>query len=161
MTSGQALQTPRTNPVTAGMFAVGMLAIGMVTALLATTFLPNDVFTAQNEPAFAPIAWLFWSVWIVIYPSMGIATYLVWRLRGVEDVTLPLLLFVVSLLQGLSFWLSDTVRMTTIIDATGLLLSYAVAYAYSRHSRAAVLWLLPLLIWMPITLALKIWLWVG
>ncbi|MDJ0755157.1 MAG: tryptophan-rich sensory protein [Ardenticatenaceae bacterium] len=151
---------PQNKVTTAAGFAAGMLAIGMGVSFLAMTFLPIDVFTPQNVPEFASFGWIFWAVWIVIYPSLGVATYLIWKRRHVEDVTLPLLLFGVSLIQGFTFWLSDTVRMTTVIDGTGLLFSYTLAFVYYRHSKSAALWLLPLLIWMPITLILKIWLWV-
>jgi len=48
-----------------------------------------------------------------------------------------------------------------LVDAAGLVLAYAQAGAYSRHSRAAALGLLPWLVWMLITTALKAWLLVG
>jgi benzodiazapine receptor len=159
MLNRQKNQIPQTNFLTALGFAIGVFSISMAIGFLAFSFLPTEIFTAQNVPAIEPIAWLFWAVWIVIYPSIGVATYLIWKRRTIEDVALPLLLFCVLLLQNLSFWLSNTVRMTTVIDATGLFLSYTLAYSYYRHSKAAALWLLPLLIWMPITLTIKIWLW--
>jgi tryptophan-rich sensory protein len=69
----------------------------------------------------------------------------------------PITVFVVALLQTLSFWLTNSLRMTAVIDATGLLLAYTVACVYSRYRKAAVWWLLPWLVWMPITLIIKLW----
>lgn len=34
-----------------------------------------------------------------------------------------------------------------------------VAWLFSRYARSAAWWMLPYLLWMPITAALKIWLW--
>jgi tryptophan-rich sensory protein len=102
-------------------------------------------------------AWLFTAVWLVAYPGMGVATWLIWRLRDRVDVTVPLAIFGAGFLQSLSFWATNSVRMTALIDATGILLSCTVAWVYSRYARATVWWLLPWLAWMPITFAFKLW----
>ncbi len=87
---------------------------------------------------------------------MGVATWLVWRRRHEVHVQEALLLFAVSLVQGFTFWLSQSVQMTQIIDGTGFMLAYVTAWSYSRYSKAAALWLLPWLRWMPFTFILKI-----
>jgi hypothetical protein len=65
--------------------------------------------------------------------------------------------FAVALLQTMSFWLTNSLRMTAVMDATGMVLAYAVAWVYSRYAKNAVWWLLPWLLWMPTTLAIKLW----
>jgi hypothetical protein len=42
-----------------------------------------------------------------------------------------------------------------------VLLAYTVAWVYSRYRKAAVWWLLPWLVWMPITLGIKLWVVLG
>jgi tryptophan-rich sensory protein len=69
----------------------------------------------------------------------------------------PLAIFFVALMQTTSFWLTDSLRMTAMIDATGMVLAYTVAWVYSRYDKVAVWWLLPWLVWMPITLVIKLW----
>jgi len=91
---------------------------------------------------------------------LGVSTFLVWRKRREADVRLPLALSAVAFLQNLSFWLSRSLGTTVAIDAIGLVLAYFTAWVYSRTSRAAATWLLPWLVWMPITTVLKFWMWV-
>lgn len=102
-------------------------------------------------------AWVFTAVWLVAYPGMGVATWLVWQRRTGADVTVPLAIFGAALLQTLSFWLTNSIRMTAVIDATGVVLACTVAYVYGRNARSAVWWLLPWMVWMPITLGVKLW----
>ncbi|MFV9505480.1 MAG: hypothetical protein AB4911_13070 [Oscillochloridaceae bacterium umkhey_bin13] len=73
--------------------------------------------------------------------------------------TVPLGIFGVALLQTLSFWLTNSIRMPAVIDATGVLLACTVAYVYSRYAWAATWWLLLWVVWMPITLGFKLWAW--
>jgi translocator protein len=71
-------------------------------------------------------------------------------------VSVPLVVFAVALLQSMSFWLTNSLRMTALIDATGVVLAYTVAWIYSRYAKSAVWWLLPWLLWMPTTLVIKL-----
>lgn len=155
----RATPAPRLRPSSrwwAIVFALGVLGVGMAAGRL-TFALDPHVTTRIGLDAVPVPAWVFTGVWLVAYPSMGIATWLVWRTRGAQDVSVPLAVFSAAVLQTLSFWLTSSLQMTAVIDATGLLLSYTVAWVYSRYWKAAVWWLLPWLVWMPITLGLKLW----
>ena len=103
-------------------------------------------------------AWVFIAVWSVIHPSMGMAAWLVWRGREApgRDVFAPLALLLVGFLQTFTFWFTDSLRSTAVIDATGVLLAVAAWSAVRRHSRAGARWLLPWVVWMPVTFAVKI-----
>ena len=136
-----------------GVFALGMGVAGV--AFTQTRAKGAKALDAYNFPG-ASSSTPFWLVWFIIYPCMGVATWLVWRRRNVVRVQEPLLIFVVSLVQGFTFWLSQSVRMTQIIDGTGLMLAYTTAWIYSRYSKAAALWLIPWLLWMPFTFILKL-----
>lgn len=70
---------------------------------------------------------------------------------------MPLVVFGAAFLQTLSFWLANSIHMIAVMDATGVILAYMVAWAYARYARVAVWWLLPWLLWMPVTLAVKLW----
>ena len=50
-----------------------------------------------------PPPWVFWLVWIVIYPTWGFATYLVWQKRQESDVRGAIALFVLMFVSGLFF----------------------------------------------------------
>ncbi|MDP4511385.1 MarR family transcriptional regulator [Nonomuraea sp. G32] len=75
--------------------------------------------------------WVFIAVWLVIKAGMGPR-------------------------HGNLFWLADGLRSIAVIDATGLLLAATTMVVFSRYSPSAARCLLPWLIWMPITLAIKI-----
>lgn len=107
----------------------------------------------MTEVPLAP--WVFVVVWLVIYAGMGLAA---WQLK--RDVStgaeVPLAVLVAGFLQTTLFWLSDSLRAVAVADATGVLLAVTTVWVFSRYSRAAARWLLPWLVWMPITLILKI-----
>jgi benzodiazapine receptor len=136
-----------------GVFALGMGVAGVAFARRSTKGAKAlDAYNFPGTSSSTP----FWLVWFIIYPCMGVATWLVWRRRNMVRVQEPLLIFAVSLVQGFTFWLSQSVRMTQIIDGTGLMLAYSTAWIYSRYSKAAALWLIPWLLWMPFTFILKL-----
>jgi tryptophan-rich sensory protein len=137
-------------------------AVGYVAVPLLLSMIPGSVAFAANPDTAVDIGltqvpvppWVFIVVWAVIHAGMGLA---VWRLRqSTEDYAVPAALVVVGFLQTNLFWLSDGLRSVAAADATGLLLAVVTTWAVARQSRAAARWLLPWLIWMPITLAVKI-----
>jgi translocator protein len=136
-------------------FALTILIIGMAPAGLTFGLDVNAATRLRMDTVFIP-TWLFTVVWLVIYPSIGIATWLIWGTRDRHDVSVPMAIGGAALLQTLSFWLSNSIQMIAVIDATGLLLAYTVAWVYARYHRAAVWWLLPWLVWMPVTLVVKL-----
>ena len=148
------------------MFAVGVLLLGMVDALVTMlVFQGNPAKNAiyRNPPIWPP-DWVFWVVWIVIYPCLGVATALIWKQRFSVPVGRAIAFFVVLLSITLIFLpLSSAINGNpaglTMMDTTAFLFAYATAWAYRRVTQNAVWWLVPLLIWTPVTLLLKIWYW--
>lgn len=120
--------------------------------------------TIWRYPNFWPPLWLFWAVWIVIYPCWGYATYLVWRKRQVADVRGALAFFTATI--GSNFFFMPVASLSgenpgvmTLGDLNGIFTSLIVAWLYSRYERKAIWFLLPLLGWMPITFGLKLFYW--
>jgi tryptophan-rich sensory protein len=99
--------------------------------------------------------WVFIVVWAIIHAGMGLAA---WHLRrsSAVDACVPLALLAVGFLHSNLFWLAEGLRSVAATDATGLLLAAVTTWAVARQSRAAARWLLPWLVWMPITLVIKI-----
>ena len=154
------VQPKPTSRWTAVFFALGVLFIGLLPGQLAFLLDPNTSMRIGLGTVPIP-AGVFTLVWLIAYPGMGLATWLVWQTRGEQDISVPLAIFAVALLQTLTFWFTTNIYMTAVIDGTGLLLAYTVAWVYSRYRKTAVWWLLPWLIWMPITFAVKLWLVIG
>ncbi|MEV4169726.1 tryptophan-rich sensory protein [Nonomuraea sp. NPDC049709] len=138
------------------LFVLAPVLIGQIPGALAFTLNP-DVATDLGMTRIPIPVWVFIVVWLVIKTGMGIAAWQLWRRapRG-SDVTVPLTVLIAGYLQTNLFWLADGLRSIAVTDATGLLLAAATVVVFSRYSASAARWLLPWLIWMPITLAVKI-----
>lgn len=109
-------------------------------------------------PAVIP-TWVFWVVWLVVYPTLGIATSIVWTHRVSEMATGALLLLVVNAAITYAFVpatvLADDIRVTATLDLVGLVAAVCLGVSYRQVSRSALLWALPYLVWMPVTASLK------
>ena len=110
--------------------------------------------------------WLFWVVWFVIYPCWGYATYLIWRLRSELDVRGVLAFAAGSFVSGLFFMpvaalSGNNPGVMTLGDLNGVATAWIAVWVYGLYGSASRLFMLPLAIWMPITLALKILYWLG
>jgi translocator protein len=151
-----ATNTTSTPRWTVFAFALGVLVIGFLPASLLFVLNPNTASTIGLDAVPLP-AWAFIVVWLIIYPSMGIATWFIWKRRLEIDVRLPLLIFAAVFLQNLSFWFTNSLRMTATMDATEMLWAFTLAWVYYRYSKPASRWLLPLMVWMPITFVIKLW----
>ena len=142
------------------LFAVSPLVVGMSDAWVSLRF--GEAPTAVPPSGWAP-AWVFPIVWLVLYPTLGLAAWSVWRLRAHQDVAGVLALFATYFVGNLFFMpMSGAVggkpMVLTMMDLNGLLATAILAWASARASRRALSFLLPTLVWMPITFALKIWL---
>ena len=160
------------SPPTAGgwrsalVFAGGTWVIGMLAALLSRVA-AGDHFAATPQgilPSLWPPAWVFWAVWMLIYPTAGIATWTIWQRRRVADVRGALALYGVNVIGAVCFLPISTLTgnnpaVLALMDLNGLLSTGVLAWLYGRYDARAVRWLLPFLVWMPLTTALKLWLW--
>jgi tryptophan-rich sensory protein len=142
----------------AALFAGLALFLGFLPAVLTFALRPNAVSAIGLDQVPIP-GWFFTGVWVVIYPCMGIAAWTVWARSPVDPAlaTLALLVLAATLLQTTSFWLTNSLRSTAVIDATGVLLALlSLAAALLAAGGAAAIWLAPLVVWMPTTLTIKI-----
>jgi tryptophan-rich sensory protein len=141
-------------------------AVVFVAAPVLLSSIPGSVAFAVNPNTAADIGmtrvavppWVFVVAWAIIHAGMGLAA---WRLRrstdgAAHDACVPLTLLTAGYVQTNLFWLSDGLRSVAAADATGLLFATVTTWAFARQSRAAARWLVPWLVWMPVTLAIKI-----
>jgi tryptophan-rich sensory protein len=127
-------------------------------------FLPPTLVFSLNANAATELgmnsvtipAWLFIGVWLIAYPSMGIAAWKLWKRRGEVDVCVPIGVLIAGFVITLTFWLTNSLRMTATLDLVNLILAWTTMWIFSRYAREAAAWLLPWAIWMPITLSFKI-----
>lgn len=133
-------------------------AIGAVASVDAKEF-----YATLDQPAWAPPAGLFGPVWTLLYASMGVAAWLVWRERGWARARGALGLFVIQLaVNALWSWLffawhRGAWAMADILFLLGLIVATLVAFARIRKLAA---WLLvPYLAWVSFAAALNYSVW--
>jgi len=151
------------SPIGAAAFALGTLLIGFLGAGIGFTLVP-PLPPYPHLPFLYPPLWFFWAVWFVIYPGWGIATWLVWRRRDTADIRGVMALYILTLLGNTLFLPIGNLSggnpaVLSLMDANGVINSWVTFWLYTRYSKTARWFLLPLVVWMPLTFLLKIWLW--
>lgn len=116
-------------------------------------------YAALNKPSWNPPSWVFGPVWSVLYLSMAVSAWMVWRGRGLSAALIPLALFALQLAlncawSGLFFalhrpWLAfaDIALLWFAIVATMI--------SFARVSPLASLLLAPYLAWVSFAAALN------
>lgn len=72
------------HPVRKFLIMLGMVFLPLVGGSIITLFTINaqEAFGAFKQPPLAPPAWLFPVVWTALYIMMGVASYLIYRVRA-------------------------------------------------------------------------------
>ena len=128
-------------------------AVGAVASANASTFYAQLV-----RPVWAPPPWLFAPVWTILYALMGVAAWLVWRVRGFKAARSALLLFIIQLAaNALWSWVFFVWHQGGLAFAEVLLLwclIVATTVSFRRHHAAAAGLMLPYLAWVTFASAL-------
>ena len=141
------------------------LAACFAAAWVASTFTTPAVrggwYAGLAKPAWTPPPRVFGPVWSLLYLSMGVAAWLVWRERGLQSA--PLALFALQLaLNALWSAVFFGARRPGLAFAEIVLLWGAVlatAVSFRPASSAAALLLLPYLLWVTFAAALNFSVW--
>ncbi len=152
---------------TALLFAGGYLLFGMLDAWLSFVVdanPPTTIAPGAKLPPIWPPSWVFWAVWIVIYPGKGLAIWSVWRLRKRFDLRwfygFALLLFLMDMaFLPISALTNNNPAVLSLMDSGGIIFLPLSAWIYGRYTKTALLWLIPIFLWGPFTLFIKVWLW--
>lgn len=133
-------------------------AIGAVGSMNAGAF-----YAQLARPDWAPPGWLFAPVWTVLYLLLGVAAWLVWRVRGFAGARGALGLFVVQLAANALWtwlffvWHRGALALAEIIVLWLLILATVIAFA--RIQVWAGLLLIPYLVWVSYAAALTVTVW--
>jgi len=132
-------------------------------AFISSQFEPGPWYGTIAKPSWTPPGWVFGPVWSLLYLSMSISAWLVWRHRAQKPVILALGFYVVQLIvNGLWSWLffGRQIIGAALIDLLSLVLLVAVTLAlFFRIDRKAGVLLTPYLLWICFAAALNLQIW--
>lgn len=132
-------------------------------AWFGSRFRPGEWYGRLAKPSWTPPNRLFAPVWIVLYATMAVAAWMVWRDAGLSGAALPLSLFAGQLfLNGIWSWLFFGLHRPdrAFVDIVALWLAIAATIvAFQPISIPAALLLLPYLIWVSFALLLNFSIW--
>lgn len=141
-----------------GCEAVGLVA-GWATQTSVTTWYPT-----LAKPGFTPPNWLFAPAWTLLYALMGVAAFLVWRVRTDDTASQKaLVLFGIQLVLNGAwsfafFGAQSPVLGLVVITALWGVLAWTVE-RFFRVRRAAGALLVPYLAWVSYAWALNAGIW--
>ncbi len=120
-------------------------------------------FAALEKPSWNPPNWVVGPVWTALYVGMAVAAWLVWRKKGLVDVSLPLILFGVQLFLNAAWSaLFFGMRNPGFAFADIVLLWFAIVATiatFRRISTLAATMLVPYLTWVSFATALNWSIW--
>ena len=146
---------PKTNQKSLLPFIIIPVILGQIPAGFAMAFKPNIITDIGLDILPLP-AWFFITLWVVIYVGMGITAWKILSLDTKSIKCIPVAILASGFLTTHFFWFTDNFQTTAILDAMGIIISFTAYWVCAQYSRKATYWLLPWVIWMPITFALKI-----
>ncbi len=147
------------HPIRKFLIAAGMILLPLVGGSIITLFTINaqEAFSSFKQPPLAPPAWLFPVAWTILYILMGVASYLIYRVRAVKAAEkrlkrAELWLFYVQLLFNF-VWTLLFFNANLKFFAFGWLVAMwimilALMIMCFRNRRAAMWLLLPYLLWV-------------
>ena len=134
-------------------------AVAGVGGMATAPSIPNW-YAGLAKPSWTPPSWVFGPVWSVLYLSMAVATWLVWR-RG--DAVVPMVPFGIQLVFNAAWsWLFFGLHSpdAAFIDIVLLWLAIvATTVVFWRRSTLAGILFMPYLIWVSFAAVLNFAIW--
>jgi len=141
----------------------GWMALCFSAAALGGIASPGEWYRSLERPAWTPPDQVFGPVWTLLYATMAIAAWMVWRQEGLRGARLALGCFLAQLaLNTMWSWLFFGWQRPgwAFVEIGFLWLAIAVtAVMFSRIRIAAGLLLLPYLTWVTFAAALNFEIW--
>ena len=147
--------------------AISSLLIFVFVCMAAATpgivFRPGEWYRRLAKPSWCPPDWVFGPVWFVLYLSIAVSGWLVWRQGGFEKAAFPLLVYGIQLvLNGLWSSLFFGLRRPDLalieIAFLGLAIAATLATFYPISPIAGLL-LAPYLAWISFAAVLNYDVW--
>lgn len=139
---------------------VAFLIVTFLAPLAGAAAMPDAWYFALAKPTWTPPPWVFGPAWTLLYASMAVAAWMVWKRGGwgrpLQWWTLQLLLN--AAWSPVFFGLHQVGLALVVIAALWLAIAATIA-AFARVDRRAGGLLLPYLAWVSFASALNLAIW--
>lgn len=130
----------------------GILLLGTISGRIANPGEGNSWFDALSKPALMPPAWVFGTVWSILYVLMALALALILNARGARGRGIAVTLFLIQLGLNLA-WSPVFFAMHRIMLAFGLIVAILLwagvaTVAFWKIRPVAGMLMLPYLAWL-------------
>ncbi len=142
---------------------LGFIAACFLAAVTGAAFRPGEWYERLAKPAWRPPNRLFAPVWAVLYLTIAVSGWMVWRQAGFAGATLPLAIYALQLALNAAWtpiFFSLHRPDLGLLDIALLWLSIVATIALFYPIRAgAALLLVPYLAWVTFAVALNFAIW--
>lgn len=142
-------------------FAAAATAAALIGVLSSTTTAQD--YLRLDQPAWAPPAWVFGPVWTILYVTIALAGWEVWRRHGWRGARLGLSLFGAQLLLNAAWtplFFAAGLRGIAFVEIMVLWVALTATIAvFTRLARWAAVLLVPYLAWTTFAAALNFAVW--
>ncbi len=143
-------------------FVAMVFAVAALGALFTSSAIP-EWYAGLRKPSFTPPGWLFGPVWTLLYFSMAVAAWLVWRAGGLGAHRAALALFAVQLALNAAwspvFFGMHMIGAALAVIAVMWAAIGATIVLFWRVSPAAGMLLVPYELWVTFAAVLNAALW--
>jgi len=142
---------------------LGWVGLCFLTAWIGSRFSPGEWYFQLQKPTWTPPGYLFGPVWSLLYLTMGVAAWLVWKRSGFAGARIALILFIAQLaLNGMWSWMffglhKPGIAFAEILVLWGMILGTLIAF-WQKSPPAGIL-LTPYLIWVSFAAVLNFSIW--
>lgn len=132
-----------------------------VGGLLTASSVNSSWYLELKKPSFNPPGWVFGPVWTLLYASMAVAVWDVWRANPRARSAFALFAIQLALNVGWSSVFFGLRRPgLAVVEIVLLLIAIAVTiYAFDQHRRRAALLMLPYVAWVSFAAVLNASIW--
>jgi len=146
-----------------GLALASFIAAAFAAAAFGSLFPPGSWYAQLVKPAWTPPSWLFGPVWTLLYLTIGVSGWMVWRRAGLSGARAAFVVFAAQLVLNAAWsWLFFGLQRPglALVEIALLWLSIAATAELFRRvdARAGAL-LLPYLAWVGFAAALNAELW--
>ena len=142
---------------------IGFIALSQAAGLIGSVFTASSIsswYQYLAKPELNPPSWVFGPVWTTLYLLMGIAAYLVWRVRALKAHAVFFVQLALNALWSVLFFGLRSPGLALIEIALLWLAILVTIVSFNRVSRTAAFLLVPYLLWVSFATYLNYSIWI-